>query len=209
MGRRMADEGDWAEADAQGWPVWAKRLTTLAVLFHAAAIWAGAWAAAPASGLERALADRFSAYNQFIDQGYSYRYYSPEPPPTPVVTAELSYADGRPSRTVRLPERGTWPRLRYQRQLALANALAADFEDARTHAGDGSRSRWAHAYATHLGKENPGCSEVTLRLQMHLIPPLERVRDQVRQRGFAPVDLDAEEFYSTPERIGVYPCNAS
>ena len=194
---------DVAVGKGRAWPSWAKRVTTGVVLFHAAAIWVGAWAAPPDSGLQRALAGKFASYHQAIDQGYSYRYYSPEPPPTPVVTATLAFRDGRPDETVRLPGRGTWPRLRYQRQLALANALAADFEDARTHAGDGSRSRWAHAFATHLGRDHPGCSEVTLRLQMHLIPPLEQVV------GREKLDLDADEFYTAPERIGVYPCDAS
>lgn len=195
-------------AEGRGWPPWARRVATVVILFHAAAIWAGAWAAPPESGLQRAVAEKFAAYHQLIDQGYSYRYYTPEPPPTPVVTATIRFADGRPDREVRIPERGAWPRLRYQRQLALANALASDFDDARRH-GAADRSRWAHAYAAHLGRANPGCREVELQLKLHLIPPLDRVQDQVRMPGSKPVDLEADEFYSAPERIGVYPCDAS
>ncbi len=191
------------------WPAWARRVVTAALLFHAAAILAGVWAANPSSRLEQGVDSWFERYDQWIRQGFSYRYYSPEPPPTPVVTATLAFADGRPEVVVRLPERGVRPRLRYQRQLALANNLMGDFEEARTFGGDGSKSRWARAFATHLGKAYPGCNSVTLRVQMHLIPNLERVRERLDGPGGGAVDLDADEFYTAPERIGVYPCDAS
>jgi hypothetical protein len=192
---------------APGWPPWARRLASAAVLFHAAAILAGAWASQPSSELEQAVDEKFAAYHGLTRQGYSYRYYSPEPPPTPVIVATLEFRDGRPEQVVRIPDRATRPRMLYQRQLNLANWLMADVEDARHHAGDPARSRWARAFATHLGRTHPGCSSVTLRSRMHLVPPLDRVREDV-ERG-RPVDLDAEEFYTTPERIGVFPCDAS
>lgn len=191
------------------WPAWACRLATVALLFHAAAALAGALGAPPCSSLEHEVAESFGPYHQAIDQGVSYRYYSSAFPPTPVVTATLAFADGRADREVRLPERGTRPRLRYQRQLALAHGLMEDFEEARREAGDGSRSRWARAFATHLGRANPGCSSVTLRLQMHLVPEIGRVRQLLDRPGAGAVDLDAEEFYTAFERIGVFPCDAS
>jgi len=191
------------------WPAWAKVATSLALLFHAVAVVAGALGAQPASGLEQAAADFFGPYHQAIDQGDSYRYYSTAFPPTPVVTATLAFGDGRPDRVVRLPERGTWPRLRYQRQLALAHGLMEDFEAARREVGDGSRSDWAHAFATHLCRSNPGCSAVTLRLQRHLVPTIERIQRWLSRPGDGPVDLDVDEFTTAPERIGVFPCDAS
>jgi hypothetical protein len=192
-----------------GWPVWARRLVSLALLVHFAAILAGAWAASPSSPLEQGIAQVFAPYYQALDQGHAYRYYAPEPPPTPVVTATIRFQDGRPDATVRLPERGTWPRLRYQRQLALAYLLFEDFVAAREHAGEGRLSRWARSYARHLGKVYPGSSSVTLYVQMHLIPDPERVRASLAGPRSARVDLDDEEFYTTPERIGEYPCDAS
>ena len=190
------------------WPTWARRVATGLILVHVAAVLAGALGAPPSSDLEHVIADAFGPYHQALDQGDSYRYYSTAFPPTPVVTATLAFADGRPERVVRLPERGLRPRLLYQRQLALAHNLMEDFEAARRE-GDGSRSRWANAFATHLGKANPGCSTVTLRLQMHLVPRIERVQEMLARPRSGPVDLDAEEFYTAPERIGVFPCNAS
>ena len=194
-----------------GWPPWARRLVTAMLLFHAAAILAGVWSAPPASELEGAFDSIFGPYQGMIHQGFSYRYYSPEPPPTPVVTATLAFRDGRPDQVVRFPDRATWPRMLYQRELNLANWLMADVEEARRFAGDGSKSRWAQAFAAHLGRTHPGCSTVTLRNQLHLVPPLDRVRQELDhpEPGAKPLDLDADEFYTTPERIGVFPCDAS
>ena len=149
--------------------------------------------------------DRFAAYYQVLDQGYAYRYYAPEPGPTPIVTATIRFADGRPEQIVRLPERGVWPRLRYQRQLALAYHLVADFEEAR-HRDDGESSADARSYARHLARAHPGCSSVTLYIQVHLIPDPEAVREALG-RGRGRVDIDADEFYTTPERIGEFPCD--
>ncbi len=194
---------------APGWPTWTRRLVTVGLLGHATAILTGVWSAQPASDLERQVDAPFEWYQGLIRQGYSYRYYSPEPPPTPVVTATLAFRDGRPDQVVRLPDRGAWPRMLYQRELNLANWLMADVEDARHNGGDGAKSRWAQAFAAHLGRTHPGCSSVTLRNQLHLVPPLDRVREERTHPGSKPVDLDADEFYTTPERIGVFPCDAS
>ncbi len=192
---------------ASSWPTWARVAVTLVVLIHACAIWIGAWASPPSSPLERSLADGFRGYYDLLDQGYSYRYYAPEPPPTPIVTATILYADGR-SEEVSLPDRATRPRMLYQRELALANSLFLEVEESRQHRGDPGHGPWAHSYARHLGKIHPGAKTVALSLQLHLIPDPARVEEQLRATGKAP-DLDAPEFYTVPERIGEYPCDAS
>src|SRR5262249_16296186 len=107
--------------------------------------------------------------------------------------------------TVRLPRRGILPRLRYQRQLALANHLTDDFAAARRATGDGSNSAWARSYARHLARARPGCASGTLFTQLHLIPDPPQVREALEQKR--PVDLDAEEYYTAPERIGEFPCD--
>ena len=188
------------------WPPWARVAITLALLFHAGAIWAGAWAAPPASDLQRGIAGLFRGYHGLIDQGYSYRYYAPAPPPTPVVTATISFKDGR-TETVRLPDRATRPRMLYQRELALANHLMSDVEEARGAKGDPSESLWARSYARHLGKTHPGATMVRLSSQLHMIPDPGRVAAEIRDGH--PVDLDDEASYTVPERIGDYPCDAS
>jgi hypothetical protein len=185
------------------WPPWARRVVSALLLIHLTALLAGALAASPSSPLERSVADLFAAYHQAVDQGYGYRYYAPEPGPTPVVTATLHYDDGR-EETVRLPQRGVLPRLRYQRQLALANHLVSDFEEARRVTGDGGRSAYARSYARHLARSRPGCATVTLYAQAHLIPDARLVHDALAA-GKA-VDIDAEDYFTAPERIGEFPC---
>jgi hypothetical protein len=189
-----------------GWPAGVRRTVSAVLLFHLTALVVGALSASPASFLERSLAERFAPYFQAIDQGYAYRYYAPEPPPTPVVTATVRYADGRPEATVRLPRKETFPWLLRQRQLALANHMYSDFQSARIEGGDGRLSRWAGSYARHLMATHPGCSAVALHVQLHLIPDVQRIREMLAspRLGAKGVDLDAEEFYTTPERVGEY-----
>ncbi|AGA25050.1 hypothetical protein [Singulisphaera acidiphila] len=190
------------------WPAWARGLASVGLLIHGMAVLAGALASPPSSILEQALVLPFGGYLQRIDQGYTYRYYAPEPPPTPIATATIQYADGRPDETIRLPDRTVRPSLRYQRQLALANHLVVDFETARAMTGDGANSTWARSYARHLAKSRPGCKTITLYTQTHLIPDPERVRQELAAPGHRRVNLDAEEFYTTPERIGEFSCDA-
>jgi hypothetical protein len=182
----------------------ARRVVSAIVLFHLVAIGVGAFSSPPSSLLERSLAGLFAPYFQVIDQGYAYRYYAPEPPPTPVVTATIHYAGGRPDETVRLPRKETFPWLLRQRQLALANWLTMDAEAAKYEGGEVSRSRWGRSYARHLAHTHPGCTSIVLSAQRHLIPELDQVRELLATPGSKRVDLDAERFYTTPERIGEY-----
>lgn len=194
-------------ADApRGWPNWACRVVTALLLFHLAALVAGAVGVPPSSALEQAIADRFSAYFDLVDLGYSYRFYA-EPPPTPVVTATVHYADGRTDETVRLPGREvSGPRMRHQRQLALANALAADVQEARQQAGDPSRSRLARAYAQHLCRTRPGCRGVTIHLEQHLIPDPDEVRRALDSPAGS-FDLFGDRMFTTPQWIGDFSCD--
>ena len=130
---------------AGGWSIAGRRIVSALLLFHIAAVLSGSLASSPASELERRVVGLFEGYHEATNLGQSYRYYSPAPPPTPVVTATIAFDDGRPESTVRLPDRGLSPRLRYQRHLALAHHLFVDFDEARRFAGDGGRSRWARA----------------------------------------------------------------
>jgi hypothetical protein len=205
------DKGETWHAGGEAGPTWpagVRRLVTALLIFHMVAILVGALSAHPSSLLEQSLAEKFAPYFQLIDQGYAYRYYAPEPPPTPVVTATLRRADGRPDETIRLPRKQTFPWLLRQRQLALANHLYTDFQEAKFDGGDGSRSRWARSYARHLAKTYPWASEVTLHAQLHLIPDVRKVREVLDSPVSRGVNLDAEEFYTVPEQIGDYPCDA-
>ena len=207
---RTRQKAEITRPSAHGsWPGWARVLVTLGLLYHMAAVVAGAVGVPPSSELERHIADLFTPYHDLLDQGYAYRYYA-EPPPTPVITATLRFGEGGPYLIVRLPERGlAGPRMRHQRQLALANALFADFEDARHLGGDGNRSRLAAAYARHLCKVHPGCTGVTLHAQQHLIPDPQQVREALAPPGAAGFDLFDEALFTSPERIGDFACDGS
>jgi hypothetical protein len=174
------------------------------LIAHIVAMAVGALSSPPASLLEQSLAEIFAPYYQVIDQGYAYRYYAPEPPPTPVVTATIRFPGGRPEETVRLPRKETFPWLLRQRQLALANHLYTEFQAAQAEQGARTESRWGRSYARHLAYTHPGCSAIALSAQLHLIPEIERVRALLGAPGSTGVDLDAEQFFTTPERIGEY-----
>jgi hypothetical protein len=188
-------------------PLWVRLTISAILLFHATAIWVGAWADRPSSPFQQRLAEAFRWYYGLIDQGYSYRYYANGAPPTPVVTAVIQYADGRTDQ-IRIPDRKTQPRLLHQRELALANHLNEDVRAATQSTGDPSQSRWAQSYARHLGRTHPGARSVTLSIQEHRTPDPARVLDELRRTRRTP-EIDAEEFYTVPERIGEFPCDAS
>jgi hypothetical protein len=197
-----------ATAARAGWPGWARVAISLVLMYHMAALLAGAVGVPPSSELEQRVADQFATYFDLIDTGYSYRFYA-EPPPTPVVTATLQFGDGRPEETVRLPGRDlSGPRMRHQRQLALANSLFADVQEARRVTRDPSQSRLARAYARHLCRTRPGCRSVTLHVQQHLIPDPSQVRKAMDAPGASRFDLFGDRMFTIPEWIGDYPCDA-
>jgi hypothetical protein len=191
-------------AQPSTWPVWARATVSLVILFHLLAVLAGVLGVPPSSNLERTIAGLFTPYYDVMDLGYSYRYYS-EPPPTPVVTATLHFGEGRAEETVRLPGRNVaGPRLRHQRQLALANALFMDVQQAKQSTGDASKSRLARAYARHLCLTRALCHSVSIHVQLHLIPDMEEAREASGAQG---LDLYAESLFTTPEWIGDFPCD--
>jgi hypothetical protein len=211
MGIRSRGRSEASESNDSGalapWPVWARVAVSAALLFHMGAVMGGALGVPPSSLLEQSIAEIFAPYHDLVDLGYSYRYYV-DPPPTPVVTATLEFGDGRPEETLRLPGREVaGPRMRHQRQLALANSLFMDVRAAKERTGDSSKSRLARAYARHLCLTRRDCRNVTLHVQHHLIPELEHVREATRSPGAPTFDLFAESLFTTPEWIGDYACD--
>lgn len=191
----------------RAWPVWARRLTSVALAVHLLAMLAVAVSGAPASALEQRFASLFSPYIDAIDQGHVHRYYAPAPPPTAIALAELRFEGGKPPLSIRIPDRAVRPRLRYQRQLALAYHL---FEEAQSRHLPHSPtappvSGWvARAYARHLASEHPGCREVVLRIQQHLIPDLVRLRETTPPGSPLP-NVEDDRFYTVPQLIGTFP----
>lgn len=207
MGARRDEEA------AAGWPPWARRIVSGVLVVHLAALVAGVMGMPPASRLELAARELFSGYFNLLDLGQSYRFYSrldrtvdpddeERPWFTPVVTARLEFADGRVEE-VRLPDPAQWPRLRYQRHMALAHWV---FEEATAAARHGHESVRARSYARHLCAAS-GCERVTLYGQEHRIPPLDLVEQAAGGDPAAPrLDLDDPAYLTIPQRLGAYSC---
>jgi hypothetical protein len=205
---RVADALASVDRDGEAmWPGWAKGVATALLLLHIAAVVSGSLGVPPSSELERGIANVFTWYHGLMDQGYAYRYYA-EPPPTPVVLATLSYSDGRPEESIRIPAlKVDGPPMRRQRQLAVANALFSNVQGERRPGGERSEARLARSYARHLCLTHPGASSVTLHVQQHLIPDPRRVLEALDEPGHGPFDLFDESLLTTPRWIGDFPCD--
>lgn len=183
-----------------GWPRWVKGLVSIVLVWHLVAMLSVALRGLPSSVLEQEAASVFAKYAGLIGQDSVHRYYAPAPPPTPIAIAEIEDRDGT-SRKLRLPDRQTRPRLRYQRQLALAYHL---FNDARRSAhweGGGQGSALAASYARHWFAIDPNAMRIVIRVQEHLIPDLVRLRESGKAAHIKP---DDERFYTVPEVVGEY-----
>ncbi len=182
------------------WPTWARALVSAVLVFHFAAMLAIALAGRPASVLEGEAASLFGRYAEAIHQANAHRYYAPAPPPTPIALAEIRDAGGQILATRRIPDRATRPRIRYQRELALAYHL---YNNAMAVRNGSAAVPLAPAYARHLIAVTPNAASVTLRVQQHLVPDLVRLREE------GAIDPDDARFFTVPERIGDFPEGAS
>ena len=140
----------------------------------------------------------FKPYYDLTNQGYTYTYYAPEPPPTPVVEATLKFADGRPSRVIRLPGA----------VLGLASSISGNWRwrtgctptsmrPARSPATAG-RVAGRASYARHLCATYPGCKEVALQTRMHKIPELPRVLEILESSRGAASTSTPRSFTARP-----------
>ena len=177
---------------------------------HIAIVLIGALAAQPSSILEQSLANKFLGYFQIFDLGQGYRFYAPRPAPTAIITAKLKIrdADGRVSyKTERIPDRKTWPRLRLQRELALANSLWSEYER-QLNAPENHRPSpvLARTFARHIGKSVPGCESVELFVHRH--PDPSALDNALRQGQLLTLkDLDTEQFNTPIESLGSFKCD--
>jgi len=181
----MANPAPFTKTPGKSWPTWARVASSLVIGWHVASLLAAELRQPPASPLERRLGDVFQRYYELTDQGVAHRFYS-DIGPTPILLAELKFGDGRPSRTLRVPDRSLRPRILYQRELALANYAP----------------QWAESFAHHLARRNPGCVGVTVRIQQHINPSPEQWIEAANDPDSKVVNPDSEEFYSVPYLLG-------
>lgn len=185
------------------------RIAAVLLAIHFLIVLVGAFAAMPSSVLQQQIANKFIGYFQILDLGQGYRFYAPRPAPTAIITAKLRIRenDGRLRyETIRVPNRETRPRLRLQRQLALANSLWGEYERSLViPAAAPGKSLIAQSFANHLGKGVAGCESVELFLHRH--PDPQRVEEAIRRGQVLTLkDLDEESFHTPTESLGVFPC---
>jgi hypothetical protein len=152
-------------------PGW-KRLISLLVALHVAAVFVGPWAMPPhGSELARTIAAGFGPYLQaaFLNNGY--RFFAPEPGPGHLVRYEIVTRDGQEI-TGSFPDRKAhWPRLLYHRHFMLTEFLnslgAPEAAEAAT--------AYEESYAGHLANRYDA-KTVKLYLQQLRLPTMDEVR---------------------------------
>jgi hypothetical protein len=188
---------------ARPWPAWACWIVSAILLFHMAALLVRAAADQMVfSPLEADLDRWLGWYVLLINQDFANAYYSPNPDDeTPILKAQLEFADGRPDQEIRIPDRSVQPHIRYLRQIALAWHLTHELKDV----GSFQYSYWARSYAKHLCRAHPGCSRVTLTVEKHRAPELSTVIEAASEGRT--IDLDDEDLYDLPSWTGAYSCD--
>ena len=195
------------EAPRRTWPTWAKSIVSLLLLIHMTAIFATESAEMPSSEVEQITGHFFAPYCNFINQQNTHRYFSPQPGPTPTLLFRLRYKDGRPDELVRIPDPKVKPRIRFQRQLAIAFNFYFEHQQVSRQlfgANTPTEMQYPIFFARRLCKTHPGCESVEAILRIHNFPPPEIAYKAAATTGT--LDLDQPEFYRS-YLLGVYNCD--
>ncbi len=143
-----------------------RRVLSVWLVFHVAAIIIAPAAVAPSSDLIRSAWGLFQPYLEVLYLDHGYHFFAPEPAESTLLAFVAERDDGT---TVhgRIPDRATRPRLLYHRYFMLTEHM--------NDAPEELRSLWHESYAQHIGREY-GAARVTLIQQTHNLPTRERVR---------------------------------
>ncbi len=169
-------------------PRWARRLITVALLFHLTAIVIAPASVAPSSGLIQQTWLLFRPYLQALYLNHGYHYFAPQPGESTLLAFTIEWADGE---TIEghIPDRSTFPRLLYHRyfmlteQMPYAPSPASGFVTPQEAAAPQSEDQpahpalvqdWYRSYAQCLLRKYNG-SRVTLRRVVHYLPSMEMV----------------------------------
>ena len=164
------------------WPLWARGLISLAIIWQLLAILVGPLNLPP-SILGSALMPYFAPYHRLLFIGHPYKFFAPDPGPSHLLEYDLELADGSHEKG-RLPDRNEqWPRLLYHRHFMLTEFIGnmpPDFNPGVNNASweqmPMSRAQQVRAkgYADHL-LSRPDAKQVTLTLVMHALPSMEQM----------------------------------
>lgn len=207
----MSRHSTKSEREGRGktWPAWAKGIVSAVLLVHMGAVLATEAGEMPSSEAERDLAALFAPYINFINQHNTHRYYSPQPGPTPTLLFRIHYKDpNKPDETIRVPDPATRPRIRFQRQLAIAENVAFEYEIVKNMLM-GERTPTNLLYPAYFARRfcriRPGCASVEVILRMHNFPPPQVAYQAAAESGA--LDLDRDEFYGPSVELEVLRCD--
>jgi hypothetical protein len=164
-----------------------RRVVSVWLVFHCAAIILSPASVGPSSELVHEALGWFQPYLQFLYLDHGYHFFAPEPMESTLLSYEAKRADGTVVRG-RIPDRATKPRLLYHRYFMLTEHMRDAPEEIR--------DLWHQSYAHHIGRKY-GAVEVRLLQQTHNLPTTERVRGGGRL-------TDPESFEEEP--LGTFPC---
>jgi hypothetical protein len=158
-------------------------LLSVILLYHALAVFVGAWnSAPPPSPLAITAAIPFRPYITLLDLNHGYRFFAPDPGPSHLFYYTLTLREGT-TQSGHFPNREEhWPRLLYHRYFMLSEQANGFLPGGPTPVGPmtippEAYSRFeslANSYAAHLLKINDG-TRIHWRLVRHSIPQADEV----------------------------------
>lgn len=161
-----------------------RRIVSLLLILHLAAIASAPWAMQPSSLLAQRV---FGFFRPYLDAAYlnhGYHFFAPEPGPSHQVRYELEYADGQKLDGVFPNADRQTPRLAYHRHFMLTesvNRIAVTPNEQTT------LQVLSSSFAEHLMSRH-GAVRATLYLRRHYIPSPEQIADGL--------SLDAPELFA-------------
>jgi hypothetical protein len=142
-------------------------------MLHLLAVLSAPLAVQPSSQLFGRMWMFFRPYLEAADMNHGYRFFGPDPGPSPLVRYEVEKADGTRLAGIFPDRHRHWPRLLYHRHFMLTDRLPPAPEGS---AEADWKAAYARSYAEHLYYRH-GARRVTLYLQNHLIPYPEQVEE--------------------------------
>lgn len=154
-----------------------RRVVSVLVILHVAAVFIGPWAMPPQnSELAATVGGVFQPYLDVLSLGNGYRFFAPEPGPSHLVRYEITLDDGTLKEGV-FPDRLEHkPRLLYHRYFMLSefvNTLGGDNLD------NPRAAAYAGGYARHLADQYDART-VKLFLRRHYVPRTSEVQRGLR-----------------------------
>jgi hypothetical protein len=105
-------------------------LVNLWLVYHLLAIAVGPASVPPTSPLVQSAWRCASGYLQALYLNHGFRFFAPDPSGSTLVDYTLEFADGR-TESGRVPDRASWPRLRYHRHFMVTEFLGNGPEEFR------------------------------------------------------------------------------